>query len=205
MVGNNMSTYIAGILTGLLPAAGIGVWYLVRRYNEKHPLNEALDRAKKTADLKKTLEEHNYSLEDLKEFQEGLMDRSEIAKKISDSFASEAKRISELLMSNAMTQTEMNHSASESLQITEIKLNHVTRDLVKYFDPKEIKAFEVVQEQWRRFQKLNAEFLRSQYEGGSIAPLIHASAMESVAITRLIELESDLQFKREIIVPYLER
>lgn len=200
-----MSTYLAGLLTGLLPAIGVATWYLARRYNENQPLNEALDRAQKTAVLKKTLEQYNYSMEDLREFQEGLMGRSEIAKQLSESFASEAMRVGNMLQSGATTQTEMNQAASRSLQITEIKLEHVISELHKYFDPAQTQAFEVVQEKWRSFQKINAEFAAAQYEGGSIAPLVYATAMESAAITRLVELESELQLNKETIVPYSER
>ncbi len=117
-----MDPNLSGILTVALPGAGIGAWYLLKRYNENQPLNEAIDRAQKTAELKKTLEENNYSIEDLREFQEGHMGQSKVAKALSDSFAMEAIRVSEMLLSSAMTQAEMNEAATRALLIADIKL-----------------------------------------------------------------------------------
>lgn len=200
-----MNGYLAGILTALLPAAGVAVWYLVKRYNEKQPLSEAIDRAHRTAELKKTLEQYNYTLDDLKEFQEGLMGRSEVAQKLSASYAEEAGRVSEMLMSNAMTQTEMNQAASRAYDITNIKLEHVISEIKKYLEPKEIESFDEAQALWREYQKKNAEFSAAQYEGGTIQPLIYATALEKTAIGRLVELEEEVNFMRDVLVPYNER
>ncbi|MDP1635212.1 MAG: lysozyme inhibitor LprI family protein [Gallionellaceae bacterium] len=200
-----MNDYVAGILTALLPAAGIAIWYLLRRYNEKQPLSEAIDRAQRTAELKKTLDQHNFTLDDLKELQEGLMGRAEVAKKLSTSFAAEAGRISEMLMSNAMTQMDMNEAASRAYDITNIKLEHVISEIKKYFEPTQIESFDETQAIWREYQKKNAEFSASQYEGGSIQPLIYASALEKTAISRLVELEEEFNFMKDVLVPYNER
>ena len=200
-----MNDYVAGMLTALLPAAGVATWYIVRRYNEKQPLSEAIDRAQRTAELKKTLDQHNYTLDDLKELQEGLMGRSEVASKLSASYAEEAGRISEMLMSNAMTQLDMNEAASRAYDITNIKLEHVISEIKKYFEPNQIESFNEAQAIWREYQKKNAEFSASQYEGGSIQPLIYASALEKTAISRLIELEEELNFMKDVLVPYNER
>lgn len=200
-----MSDYVAGILTALFSAAGVAAWYLVRRYNEKQPLSEAIDRAQKTAELKKTLDQHNYTLEDLKELQEGLMGRAEVASKLSTSFAEEAGRISEMLMSNAMTQLDMNEAASRAYDITNIKLEHVISEIKKYFEPTQIESFDEAQTIWREYQKKNAEFSASQYEGGSIQPLIYASTLEKTAISRLVELEEELNFMKDVLVPCSER
>jgi len=193
-----MDTYLEGILIGLLPALGIAVWYLVRRYNEKQPLNEEIERVQKTAELKKTLEQYNYSIEDLREFQDSLMGRSEVAKALGESFANEANRIGETLSSKTITQAEMNEAASLSLQATNIKLDHVISELKKHFNPAEIAGFNQAQDAWENYQKVNAEFAASQYEGGSIMPLIYASTLESAAITRLVELESELKLRKNI-------
>jgi len=200
-----MSDYVAGILTALFPAAGVATWYLVRRYNEKQPLSEAIDRAQKTAELKKTLDQYNYTLDDLKGLQDGLMGCSEVASKLSASFAEEAGRISEMLMSNATTQMDMNVAASRAYDITNIKLEHVISEIKKYFDPTQIESFDEAQAIWRDYQKKHAEFLASQYEGGSIQPLIYASALEKTAISRLIELEEELNFIKDVLMPYSER
>lgn len=58
---------------------------------------------------------------------------------------------------------------------------------------------------WRNYQKNHADFLASRYEGGSIQPLIYASALESVTIARIVELEAELKELRNLCVPYAER
>jgi uncharacterized protein YecT (DUF1311 family) len=48
------------------------------------------------------------------------------------------------------------------------------------------------QRAWREYQTENALFFASRYKGGSIQPLIHASALEGAAISRIVELEAEL-------------
>jgi hypothetical protein len=92
-------------------------------------------------------------------------------------------------------------AAGEARDRAEAKLASIISELKKYYSPKEIEDFDRVNEAWLQYQRLDAEFVASEYEGGSIVPLIHASALESVAVTRIVELEVDLREKRRRI-PY---
>jgi hypothetical protein len=54
---------------------------------------------------------------------------------------------------------------------------------------------------WRDYQLKYAEFVASQYKGGSIHPLIYASALESLTIARIVELETELKRSKDLSVP----
>lgn len=193
-----MDEYLTQILFVLLSGAGVAIWYLLTRYNEKKPLLENLDVAQRTADLKKTLEEHNYTLDDLKIFQSNLTGSSEIAKKLSTSFAKEAEKISDMLMSNAVTQLEMNEAAHRAYQITSINLEQVIGEIQKHLTTEESEYFTEAQNLWRKYHEANALFAASRYEGGSIRPLIYLSSLQSTAISRLVELETKLNYMKSM-------
>jgi uncharacterized protein YecT (DUF1311 family) len=184
---------------GLLLLGGIGtaVWFFLRRKIEQKPVFENIQKAERLLSLRKDLDNKNVTLEDLKKFENELMGRAVIAEELSISYAHEAQQIREI-DSTHMTQSEMNLVAFQSYQNAEQKLDDLIEQLKSFFSSKQSDHFDKVNEAWRRYLKIHADFEASKFEGGSIQPLIHASSLETATIARIVELESELKFIKDI-------
>ncbi|NEP16196.1 MAG: DUF1311 domain-containing protein, partial [Leptolyngbya sp. SIO4C1] len=89
----------------------------------------------------------------------------------------------------AETQQAMNRCAQQNYRQSDDALNDlyqtVRADLSEAAEAKLIEA----EQAWLDFRDQNCDFERSQFEGGSLAPLIHASCLEQLTDERLAELQ----------------
>lgn len=191
----------------LLALGGIGtaVWFFWRRKVEQTPVFESIQKAEKLLSLRKELDNANYTVEDLKSLEDALMGRAEVARELSITYENEAQQVREIELNSAMTQTELNIAAAQAYRKAEQKLDTVIEQIKEFLSPEECARLNSANEAWLLYQKTHADFLASRYEGGSIQPLIHASALETVTIARLVELEAELNFMKETQVPYAEQ
>lgn len=189
----------------LLGGAGTAGWFFWRRKAEQASVFENIQKAEKLLSLRKELDNTNYTVGDLKSLEDALMGRAEVAKKLSVTYEQEAQQVQEIEMNTAMTQAEMNIVATEVYRKAQRKLVQTIEEMKVYFSPEECTRFEKANQAWRTYQQIHADFVASQYEGGSIQPLIHASTLEAVTIARIVELETELKFMKDTQVPYAER
>lgn len=189
----------------VLGGVGTAVWFFWRRKVEQAPVFENIQKAEKLLSLRKELDSTNYTVKDLKNLEDALMGRAEVAKELSITYENEAQQVREIELNGAMTQTEMNIAAAKAYRKAEQKLDTVIKQIKVFLSPEECARFNSANEAWRIYQRENADFLASRYEGGSIQPLIHASTLETVTIARLVELEAELNFTKETQVPYTEQ
>ena len=191
----------------LLALGGIGTsaWYFWRRKVEQTPAFESIQKAEKLLSLREKLDNANCTIEDLKSLEDALMGRAEIARELSITYENEAQQVREIELNSAMTQAELNKSAEQAYLKTENKLNAVIEQFKEFLSPDGCARFNSANEAWQLYQKIHADFLASRYEGGSIQSLIHASALETVSIARMVELEAELNFMKETQVPYAEQ
>lgn len=189
----------------LLGGAGTVLWYVWRRRTEQTPLFENIQKAEKLLSLRKELDKTNYTLGDLKSLEDNLMGHAEVAKALSVSYEAEALELRELESQGKMTQMELNIAAGAAYQRAEQQLQAVIEQMKDFFSPEECQQFERTNAAWRAYQTRHAEFMASRYNGGSIQPLIHASALESVAIARIVELEAELKYMKDAVVPFKNR
>jgi uncharacterized protein YecT (DUF1311 family) len=189
----------------VLGGVATAIWFFWRRRVERTPVFENIEKAGKLLALRKELDSTNYTIQDLQNLEQTLMGRAEAAKELGASFEEEARQLRELESKGALTQVELNEVAGRAYRRAEQRLVQVVNQLKEYFSPDEAARFDQTHAAWRNYQIQNAEFLAARYEGGSIQPLIHASALESAAIARIVELEAELTFAKDAIVPYKER
>ena len=189
----------------LLGGAGTALWFFWRRKAEQAPVFENIQKAEKLLSLKKELDATSYTVKDLKNLEDSLMGRAEAAKILSESYEEEANRVRELELKNAMTQSEMNIAAAQAYQRAENRLLDTIEKFKAFYSPDEVLNFDEAQSAWRNYQMKNASFLASRYEGGTIKPLIYASALESAAVARIVELDAELKYMQDTLVPYAER
>lgn len=92
-------------------------------------------------------------------------------------------------VSTATTQMEMNFEAKARAEAAERKLNKTLTELRKKssFQPNQEKL-KHSQENWERYRDSEAEFAASEYEGGSIAPLVYWLSYLQSTIARRAEL-----------------
>lgn len=196
---------VKDIVLLVLGGVGTAVWFFWRRRAEQAPVFENIQKAEKLLSLRKELDNTNYTVSDLKNLEDALMGRAEIAKELSITYEQEAQRVREIELNTGLTQAEMNIAAAEAYRKAERKLHTVIAQIKEFFSPEECAQFDQSNDAWRAYQQSHAAFLASRYEGGSIQPLIHASALEAVTIARLVELEAELNFMKETQVPYAEQ
>lgn len=200
-----MPDWVSEVLMLVIGGAGTAAWFHWRRSVERKPVFENIEKAHKLVALKKELDGTNYTLDDLRSLEDTLMGRGKVAKALAVSYEREATELRELQQKSALTQAEMNFAAAQAYERSAQKLESVIAGLKEYYSPEEIARFEDAQKAWLAYREKHAAFLAAQYEGGSIRPLIHASALESVTIARIVELEAELSQARELLVPYRGR
>lgn len=176
---------------------GTVFWFFLRRKIEQKPVFENIQKAERLLSLRKELDNKNVTLEDLKKFENELMGRAVIAEELSISYQQEAQQIRDIDSTN-MTQSEMNAIAFKGYQNAEHKLDDLIEELKSFFTPKECDHFDKVNEAWRIYMQIHADFEASKYEGGSMQPLIHAGSLETAINKRIVELESELKFINDI-------
>lgn len=186
----------------LLIIGGIGtaIWFFWRRKAEQTPVFENIQKVEKLISLQKELDKTNYTIEDLKNLEHALMGHAEVAKELGESYEQQAEELKRIESSQAMTQSELNIFASQAYQRSERKLESTIAELKKYYSSNEIAIFDETNKAWRDYQSKYAEFVASQYKGGSIHLLIFASALESLTIARIVELETELKRNKDSCV-----
>jgi uncharacterized protein YecT (DUF1311 family) len=188
-----MPDWVKNVVLLVLGGIGTAIWFFWRRKAEQKPVFENIQKAEKLLSLHKELDKTNYTIEDLKNLEHALMGRAEVAKKLGESYAQHAEDLRRIESSKAMTQSELNILASQTYQRSERRLESVVAELKEYYSPDEISRFDETNKAWLDYRSKYAEFIASQYKGGSIQPLIYASILESLTISRIVEIEAEFK------------
>lgn len=93
----------------------------------------------------------------------------------------------------AQTQIEMNQTAQKSYEKSDNELNKVYSILLKSLDKIEKQKLVTTQKLWIKFRDSHCEFESSQYEGGSIKPLIYSTCLEELTKKRTAELKQSIK------------
>ncbi len=194
---------IEKVILVILGCAGTIIFFFLRRKVEQKSTFENIEKTEKLISVKKEMDATGYTLDELDQFEKDLSARASAAETVSNIYKEELNLIKEL--KPIKTQTEMNVESHESLQKSETQLLSIIEEFKLFFSPQERNEFDKTNGAWQEFSKLNAGFMASRYEGGSIQPLIYSSTLESAVNTRIAELESELEYMKETIVPYDER
>ena len=189
----NWPDMIKDIVLLVLGGVGTAIWFFWRRRAEQAAVFENIQKAEKLLFLRKELDSMNYTVDDLKMLENVLMGRAEVARELGVTYEREASQVREIELRGAMTQGEMNAAAAQAYENAQRRLDSVIFQMKQYFSPEESLRFDGAHSAWQTYQQAHAMFLASQYEGGSIQPLIHASALETVTVARLVELEAELK------------
>ncbi|AMY69996.1 lysozyme inhibitor LprI family protein [Frigidibacter mobilis] len=105
----------------------------------------------------------------------------------------------EIIDSTHMTQIEMNVEAGRRANVAQQQMERAIIALKRsgWLESPQISNLDKAQENWEAYAKAQAEFAAAEFEGGSMAPLVYASELESVTISRTGELNRMFQEMKE--------
>lgn len=105
----------------------------------------------------------------------------------------------EIIDSTYMTQAEMNMEAGRRADVARQRMDRAIVALERsgWMAASQVAALKQTQENWESYAKAQAEFAAAEFEGGSMAPLVYASELESVTVSRTGELKRMLEEMRE--------
>lgn len=91
-----------------------------------------------------------------------------------------------------MTQADMNIESYEEYQKVDKELNKVYKQLTSKLEPHQKKLLVESQRQWIKFRDADCDFVASEFEGGSVQPLVINECMTERTKTRIKELKEML-------------
>lgn len=105
----------------------------------------------------------------------------------------------EIIDSTYMSQVEMNMEAGRRADVARQQMERAIVALERsgWMEASQVAALKQTQENWASYARSQAEFASAEFEGGSIAPLVYASELESVTVTRTGELKRMLEEMRK--------
>lgn len=105
----------------------------------------------------------------------------------------------EVIDSNNMSQLAMNLEAERRASVAQNQMERaiIALEQSKWIEERQIASLKTTQRNWEKYAKSQAEFAAAEFNGGSIAPLVYSSELESVTISRTGELKRMLQEMRE--------
>ncbi|MEC5321756.1 lysozyme inhibitor LprI family protein [Aurantimonas sp. A3-2-R12] len=105
----------------------------------------------------------------------------------------------EIIDSTFMTQAEMNMEAGRRADVAKKQMERAIIALERsgWMSEAQTSALTETQERWGKYAQAQAEFAAAEFEGGSMAPLIFASELESATVSRTGELKRMLEEMRE--------
>jgi len=93
----------------------------------------------------------------------------------------------------AQTQLEMNETANTNYKKADAQLNKVYKQLMSIIDKNEKLLLIQAERDWVKFRDSHCKFEASQYEGGSMKPLVYSTCLEAVTRKRIAEIKASIK------------
>lgn len=93
----------------------------------------------------------------------------------------------------AQTQLEMNETANANYKKADTQLNKVYKQLMVMLDKSEKPLLIQAEKDWVKFRDSHCKFDASQYEGGSMKPLVYSSCLEELTKKRIAEIKASIK------------
>lgn len=97
----------------------------------------------------------------------------------------------------AQTQSEINEIANVKFKKADAELNKVYKQLMIILDKNEKQLLIQAEKDWLKFRDSHCRFDASQYEGGSIQPLIYSTCLEELTKKRIIEIKASIKARNQ--------
>jgi uncharacterized protein YecT (DUF1311 family) len=96
-------------------------------------------------------------------------------------------------ISFAQTQSEMNVTANAKYKKADAELNKVYKQLMSILDQNEKPLLIQAEKDWVKYRDSHCRFDASQYDGGSIQPLIYSTCLEELTRKRIAEIRESIK------------
>lgn len=87
----------------------------------------------------------------------------------------------------------MNETAYANYKKADTELNKVYKELLSILDKNEKPLLIQAEKDWVKFRDSHCKFETSQYEGGSIQPLIYSTCLEELTEKRIAEIKASIK------------
>lgn len=210
-----MKIETAQLVTLAIFALG-GIGYLLKRYIEGKRETELVDNAHKWAKLYREVHDHAPTVDDILRIKATFMQKKGVANDASeDTKAIEvsAKEAPEWMFfgydltdwereqakngKGIYTQLELNERASKSAMLIDGELSKTSVQLCGILLENELNHFNSAMRDWEAFRVSQSTYAASQYEGGTIAPMVYWSEYFGITKTKIESLRSDLSFRKQ--------
>lgn len=105
----------------------------------------------------------------------------------------------EVIDSTFITQVEMNIEADRRADVASKQMERAIIALKRsgWMSEAQIAALKETQGKWEKYAQAQAEFAAVEFEGGTMAPLVYSSELESATVSRTGELKRMMEEMRE--------
>ncbi len=172
--------------------------YFLKRWIEKAPQRETLEKHQKLLDINKQMNEQGVTPEDLMTLEAVLNGKAHSVEKLRTKMESETKPLLMKEEGEFITQAEMNIRANENFEIAKKNMENILNELQSNLNREERKALDEAQIAWESYSMEQAQSAAISYQGGSIYPLIYMSELESTTIDRAARLQAELDELRRL-------
>jgi uncharacterized protein YecT (DUF1311 family) len=189
-------TFVLGIAVSVLG-------YLLKRWWEGQSTKDSIQETVQLANLHKEFQSGSVTLEILDRLKADIQTRAVKGQKyqteILEGIGRAAAKADEDSSTHysPMTQIEMNQYAFHLADLAERELTYIFSALEAYLSESEQIAFKAVQAAWKKYAQKQAELESLEAEGGSMQPLLYASARRLMTIERAAQLKEELNKRSE--------
>jgi uncharacterized protein YecT (DUF1311 family) len=177
-------------------SAGVGsVGYLLTRRIERKPDKDRLELRSMILDLHTRLKAQGMTVTELDELGTALTERRKATRKIEDEVDAELAVRLAYEPRPEDTQAGMNQIAAADLKISRAMLAKLLTELEMYSEGESLKH---AQKSWEAYAEAEARHRSSLYEGGTVYPLMYASELQSLIVSRIAELRAHLEWLKSL-------
>ena len=194
--------YLLALFTGFGTVLSEGY----RRFFTDQHERERVDLLQKKAELAVTMSTNNLTIEDLEAAAGTIIadKREERTVSVVAKADVESSLKAEYRASRGWTQSEMNQQSAIDVRDADNDLDSTILDLRRFLDDEEQQSLDQVQSAWRAFRQAQGAFVGSQWQGGSMQPLMVNLELANVTKRRVVELREILADLSDRRVPQAE-
>ena len=182
-------TLFEGILLALLTSVLAGGGYLLKRNIERRPEIEDLEYQERLLKLKQLLSKDEGVTSEVKQLTHEALSSPSSASTKNIKFHKDLEE----RLDKATTQSEMNEVAMEAARRAREAIDDFEERIVDALSQERKGYFRDAAKAWRTYAQEQANFVASEYHGGSIVPVIAYTEMYHLAEQRYEQLQSILQ------------
>ena len=93
----------------------------------------------------------------------------------------------------ANSQYELNQCAHKEFQAADASLNRIYNQLASNLDEGARAKLKEAELAWLKYRDANCEFVSSEYEGGTMRPMVHSFCLADMTRARTAELKAQLK------------